>query len=72
VSERIHCDHCDAVIPKDVTRLTLRCGTAKDDTFHTEQDERDYCADCVEKIPILNAIFAEQFEEGIEKSLARV
>ena len=64
MSERIHCDHCNAVIPRDVTRLTLKCGTAKDDTWSSEEHERDYCADCVEQIPLLKSIFAEQFDEG--------
>ena len=65
MSERIHCDHCDAVIALDVTRLTLKCGTAKGDTWHSEATERDYCAKCVERIPLLKAIYAEQFEEGM-------
>lgn len=64
MSERIHCDHCERVIPTAVTRLTLKCGTAKADTWHCEAAERDYCPDCVQKIPLLRNIFAEQFEEG--------
>lgn len=70
MSERIHCDHCDAVIPAAITRLTLRCGTAKADTWHQEEETRDYCPDCIEKIPLLTNIFAEQFEEGKRPSCA--
>jgi hypothetical protein len=71
MSERIHCDCCDAVIPDGITRLTLQCGTAKADTWQHEDKPRDYCADCVERIPLLKNIFAEQFEEGMDPPVVR-
>jgi len=71
VTARVHCDCCNAVIPDGITRLTLRCGTARADTWQHEDDDRDYCPDCVEKIPLLKNIFAEQFEEGMEPPVVR-
>ena len=63
MSDRIHCDHCDATIPPDIWRLTLHCGIQRGDYGHEETEERDYCMACVESIPLLREIYEDQFEQ---------
>ncbi len=47
MSDKTHCDLCDALIPPTETRLTLQLGCARGDTLREEEYPRDICDACV-------------------------
>jgi hypothetical protein len=66
MSDKIHCDLCDAVIDPTVQRLTLLVGLWQGNEGVDEEQHRDYCAACVEKDWFLKALFAEQLADVAE------
>lgn len=62
MSQKDHCDLCDAVIPDDVPRLTLKVGIGTGNTFNEEENPHDVCKACVEGNGVLQQLFNEANE----------
>lgn len=59
MSDKVHCDLCDAVIPPDVERLTLKVGIARHDAFHENEVAHDICPACCETDDLLGSLMRE-------------
>lgn len=59
MSDKTHCDLCDVVIDADVERLTLKVGTAINNTFREEENAHDICPGCVGRFPLLAELLRE-------------
>jgi hypothetical protein len=62
MSQKDHCDLCDAVIPDDVARLTLKAGVATGSTGSELDDAFDICPTCVKAHTVLQQFFNEASE----------
>lgn len=59
MSDKVHCDRCDNVIPDNVPRLTLQVGVAKGGSFESEEFPHEFCAACTRNDPTLLQLFEE-------------
>lgn len=62
MSQKDHCDLCDAVIPDDVKRLTVKAGIGHGNLLTEMQDAFDVCQKCVTGNTVLQQFFNEASE----------
>ena len=62
MSQKDHCDLCDAVIPDDVARLTVKAGIGHGNLLTEMQDAFDICPTCVGAHTVLQQLFNEASE----------
>ena len=66
MSDKTHCDLCDAVIADTVQHLVLTVGLWEGNEGTDEDHHRDFCPACCEKDPVLKALFDEQLADYAE------
>lgn len=62
MSQKDHCDLCDAVIPEDVARLTLKAGIGHGHLFTELENAFDICPTCVGANTVLQQLMNEASE----------
>jgi hypothetical protein len=59
MSQKDHCDLCDAVVPDDVARLTLKAGIGVGNTSTELEQPFDICQACVQGNTVLQQLMNE-------------